>query len=561
MGLSGALSTASSSLNLFSLGIEVAGNNIANASTPGYINSELVIKSSQPYKLGNLVIGTGAYAAGIRQYVDQALAGRIYSANGDTSLSSARNDTYQQLQNALSALGDNDLASQINQFIGSIQAIVNQPESDSLRSVTVSAGQQFADSIRSLRGKVDDLIGSQNDKIITLVGQVNSLIDTVRSLNPQIAQMQSGGSDAGNLISQRDQALSDLSKLVPIRVSPRQDGSVDVYAGSDFLVQGGNFQHLETTNATINGVTGLQVQTDGSKTLLNTSGGQLSGLIEGRDQILTGFETQLDKFTAAAIYQFNQIHSSGQGTKGYSSVTGTYGVTDSNAALNAAGLAFAPQNGSFQISVKDLGTGLVTSSNIAINLNGTGSDTTLSSLQAALSAVGNVTASVTSDGKLQISTDSGHEITFGSDTSGVLASLGINTFFTGTDSSNIQVNDVLKNDPGYLATGQGGGASDNRNAVLLAGAFDQAVGSLNGLSVSQFYNQTASGLAQSAAGEAAVSSGLQGFADALTAQREQQSGVNLDEEVIKILQFQHNYQAAARIITTVEKLMDTLLQL
>jgi flagellar hook-associated protein 1 FlgK len=43
------------------------------------------------------------------------------------------------------------------------------------------------------------------------------------------------------------------------------------------------------------------------------------------------------------------------------------------------------------------------------------------------------------------------------------------------------------------------------------------------------------------------------------ASRESVSGVNIDEEMTNMLQFQHAYSAAARMITTVDEMLDTLI--
>jgi flagellar hook-associated protein 1 len=564
MTLTAALTTAARSLDLFTLGIQVAGNNISNANTPGYIRNHLVIEEGQPYRQGNLLIGTGAFATGIQQDVDQYLQGRIQQANGDAELSSTLNDSYQQLQNALQSLGDNDLSKNLSDFVGSLQAAVNQPEDPSIRSVTVDAGQAFADNIRLLSSKVDQLSSAQSDQIDGLVTQVNQLIDTVQTLNPQISQMEANGlnqNDAGSLRNQRTDAINQLSQLINIKAVDRPDGGVDIYTSSDYLILGNTVQHLQTVTQNVNGVLGSQVETTLTHSQLSSTGGQLTGLIESRDQVIQGFKDNLDRFTAAAINEFNKIHASGEGTKGFTSVTGTYQVNDPNAALNAAGLDFPPQNGSFQLKVLDTGTGLTQTTDIPVNLDGISPDTTLTSLAAAINAAGHVNATITADGKLQLSSDAGFEFRFSNDTSGVLAGLGINTFFTGTNSSNIQVNDVLKQDAGYLATGQGGGPSDNRNALQLSNAFDTAESGLNNLSISDFYNHVKSDLAQQASAQSALSQGLQSFRDSLNAQQQQKSGVNLDEELIQILQFQHSYMAAAKIITTVDQLMNTLLQM
>ncbi len=564
MSLNGTLATAASSLNLFSLGIQVSGNNIANANTPGYVRSHLEIASSPPYRLGNLLIGTGAYAAGIHQDVDQHLDSRIQAANGDVFLSNALGDAYKQLEDALQSLGDNNLSANIGQFVGSLQAVVNQPENTALRAVTIDQAQSFADNIRLLRMRIGQLQEAQTQKITDTVEQANQLIDTIQKLNPQISEIEANGlaaNDAGALRSQRSEALNQLSQLISIRTQERPDGGVEVFSGPDYLILGGSSQKLEAVPVTANGVSTLRVQTSATHAQLNGSGGQLSGLIEGHDTVIQGFSDQLDQFTATVISELNRIHASGEGTKGFTSVTGANAVADSSAALNAAGLAFSPQNGSFNIKVRSLGTGLTQISNITVNLDGIAADTSLTSLQTALNAVGQVTATITANGTLQLTAAPGYEIRFGDDTSGTLAALGINTLFTGSDAADIQVNSVLKNDAGFLATGQGGGPSDNRNAVQLASAFDVSVGSLNNLTISQFWNQVTAGVGESKAAQDAVGEGLQGFRDALTTQQAQLTGVNLDEELIRILQFQHSYQAAARIVSTVELLMNTLLQI
>lgn len=564
MSLSAALVTASRSLDLFSLGIQISGNNISNANTPGYVRNELIIEDGKPYLKGNLLIGTGAFAAGIRLNVDQYLDGRIQKANGDYQLSAALGDTYKQLEDTLQSLGDNDLAANLSGFIGSLQAIVNQPENGSIRTVTINSGQAFADNIRLLNTKLDQLSASVSTKIDGLVTQANQLLQTVANLNPQISVLEANGlgdSDAAGLRNQRAQALQQLSELIPIRTVDRPDGGVDVYTGNEYLLLGNSAQQLRTATLSIDGVIGSHVQTTSTNALLDAGGGQLTGLIESRDRVIQGFQDNLDRFTAAVISEFNRIHSSGEGTQGFTSLTGTYGVSDANAALNSAGLDFPPQSGSFQLKVFNTGTGLTQTTNIGIDLDGIGTDTSLTSLAAAINAAGNVTATITADGKLNIKSDAGFEFRFSNDTSGTLAGLGINTFFTGTDASNIQVNDVLKQNVGFLATGQGGGPSDNRNAVLLADAFDKSVSGLNGLSITDFYNQLKGDVGQQSAAQSAVADGLKSFRDALDAQRQQSSGVSLDEELIKILQFQHSYQAAARIVSTIETLMNTLLQM
>src|SRR5262249_55601003 len=159
----------------------------------------------------------------------------------------------------------------------------------------------------------------------------------------------------------------------------------------------------------------------------------------------------------------------------------------------------------------------------------------LEDLRSTLDGISHLHASITTDGHLHLTTDTGYEVRFGDDTSGTLGALGINTFFTGSNSDDIGINQTILNDQRLLATGQGGGPADNSNALALSQFIDQPVASLGGLSVDKFYTNLIGTTAQSAAAESAFADGLQGFRDSLTTQRQQNSGVSLDEEAINVL--------------------------
>ncbi len=168
---------------------------------------------------------------------------------------------------------------------------------------------------------------------------------------------------------------------------------------------------------------------------------------------------------------------------------------------------------------------------------------------------------ITPRGELQLQTAAGYEVRFANDTSGTLAALGINTFFTGKDGSSIDVSDVLKSDSDYLATGQGGGPSDGRNIDGFSEFLQQPVDGLNGQSLNGFYQQTIAQVAQDSASEKALQSGLATFRDSLKNQQQQFTGVSLDEEAIKVLELQRGYQASARIISTVNELFGVLMNM
>ncbi len=287
-------------------------------------------------------------------------------------------------------------------FTSALNALANQPNSASLSAAAVDAGTQLTTSITSLRSSIDEQRQQANVSVTQLATQANQLITQIAQLNDQITQAQSGGvsnSQAGTLQDERGQDLNQLSQILPVTATTNSNGSISVYSGSNYLVQGDQTQQLQTVNSTDDGMGVVNVQFSGSGQQLTASSsgtGELIATMQGRDTVLGGFEQNLDTLTSNMISSFNQVYASGQGTVGYTSVTSQNAISDPTAALNAAGLAFPPQNGTFQVLVTNEITGQTTTSTIDVNLNGTGSDTTLNSLASQLNSVANVSASVTS---------------------------------------------------------------------------------------------------------------------------------------------------------------------
>jgi flagellar hook-associated protein 1 len=564
MGLNAALATAGRSLELFTTGIQVAGQNIANATTPGYIRESLLLDANLPYRQGSLILGTGAMPVGVRQQIDRFLETRLHVASSDFAAARAREGIYKHLEGIVGELGEADLSTSLNNFLAAIHDVTNQPEVAAYRQIAVQQGLQLAGDIATQRRSIDEVRNAQSGKVVDLVKEANELIDQIQELNAQISKLEIAGllkSDAGGLRTQRYNALNRLSEIIPIRAVENPDGSVNVFSGTDYLILAGTTQHFETLAEVDRGVQVQYVRLSSTGTNMSHVGGELRGVIEGRDLVLGGYVDQLDGYAAHIIAEFNRIHASGEGLTGFTTVTGTYRIDDPAAALNAAGLAFPPTHGSFQLKVTNSNSGLTETVSIAVNLDGIGPGTSLEDLRAAIDAVPHLSATITIDGRLKIDAATHFEFRFAEDDSGVLAALGINTFFTGSDSISIGVNAAVAQDQRLFASSQGGGPSDNRNAVELAQFADRALAGLNGLSLDSYYDQMISSLAQSSASETAIAQGFGGFRDSLLSQREQYSGVSLDEEAVLLLEFQRAYQASARMISIIDELYATLLSM
>src|SRR4051812_31465353 len=120
MSLFSALQLGANTLQVDQIGLQVAGQNIANANTPGYIREQLVLQSASPQKTGNLILGLGVRAQAVQQITDKLLDQRMRSATSDAADTQAQANTYKQIETFLNSLGTSDINSALNDFTASV---------------------------------------------------------------------------------------------------------------------------------------------------------------------------------------------------------------------------------------------------------------------------------------------------------------------------------------------------------------------------------------------------------------------------------------------------------
>lgn len=585
MSLFGTLQMTGNTLQAMQVGLHVAGNNIANANSPGFIREEVLYAPAPVQKRGNLVLGLGVEIAGIVQKVDSFLADRLRDAAGDTASAEVQDKAYKDLENLLGALdGETSLNAQLSEFFGSIKKITDPTGAEplSLRNLAILQGKTLAQNISQLDRRVLDLRSQLNTQVEQTGAAINELTSTIQQLNIRISAIEGGGagaSQAGALRTQRQNAVAELSKLVGVTTNEQPSGGISVAVGGEFLVFEGIRREVAVVSDTVDGLQQSEVQFADTQSSLELNSGKLAGLVKARDDIAGNFHDALNEFTGTLIYEFNKLYSQGQGITGFQSLTSQNGVSDPNAPLDAAGLPFTPTDGFFKIIVRDKNSNVSEETDITINLGGVDGDTTLNDLAAQLNAVDGISASVGSDGRLTISADSsGTDFSFKLDIdesttgeveakqdneSGILAALGLNTFFTGDSALNISVNQKLNGIAGasYFAASRGGIGNDLNNALELERFFDRPLDSLEGASLASRYDQLANELTQGSTVAGSVLEGYQAFEATLDGEFQAISGVNLDEEAINMITLQRIYQASARLVRTISEMLDVLVNL
>lgn len=569
MSLFGALSLGGSSLAAQQVGLQVTGNNIANAGTAGYTRQtvELTPGSSTQVAPGQY-LGNGVTVASIQRQADEAVNSNLRDATSDQSAADTLNSLLTQLQSTFGTLNDGDLSAQMNDFFNDFSTLANNPSDTAQRSVVIQDGSSLASYLQNLRGQLSSIQSTSQQQAGVLVTQANSLAQSIAQLNGQIATSTTSAGTDNNLLDQRDQDLSQLAQIMNIQTVVQPDGAVNVLVGSMPLVQGtqsNGVSSKQVANGTTNSST-TQILFANSGDVMNVTGGQLGSLLGANANYLEPAVQTVDQVAAGLISAVNEVHTQGQGTTGFSSVTGTTDVLDPTAALNGpastTGIAFPPGNGSFDLYITDATTGETTTQQVNVNLSGNGTPDSLNSLAANINAAGNgaVTASVNASGQLTIaSNDPNVTFGFGNDSSGVLSALGINTFFTGNDASNIAVNNVLLSDPSKLAAGQDNEPGSNTNAQALSLVGNAAVSQLGGQSLNDYYTNyigTLAAHAQNASDNATAQSTIY---NSIYNQQQAISGVSMDEEAVNLTKYQRAFEGSAQFITVVNELMQTVL--
>ncbi len=565
MSLYSSIRMAANSLQANQIAMQVVGQNIANANTPGYLREEVVLTPAPTQRHGGLLLGLGVQVQAVIQQVDHFLESRLRGATSDRAGSEVVEQTYAELEGIVNELGDADLSTSLNKFFASIAEILNQPEDASIRNLAVLAGNQFAEQVRGVARRVQSLRAGLNQRVCDMAARINKLTEEIRSLNIKIAEAEGGDvsrSDAVGLRDQRMVALENLAKLIDIRVEQQPSGEVVVYSGGDFLVSEGIRREVEVVMDADRGLAAAEIQLAETASPVMATSGELAGLVHARDNVLGGFLDQLDVFARSLIFEFNKVFSGGQGLSGYDQLTSEFSVDAAGAALNQAGLEFTPASGSFQIMLYNRNTGLTKTTDIHVDLNGAGKETTLADLAGQLDAIDGISAEVTATRCLRITSDgSDQQIAFANDTSGVLAALGLNTFFSGFSARSINVTAALKADPSKFAASRGGIAADTENAVELADLADRGLGERSGASIRSLYDRLTSDLAQGSTIATSEAEGNRIFEETLRGQKLATSGVSLDEEAVKLMAYQHAFNASARYVATLREMLDRLVDL
>src|SRR4051812_310495 len=195
MSLFGSIQMGGNTLQAMQIGLQVVGNNIANANTPGYVREEAVFTPAPVQRLGRLVLGLGVKVDAIVQKLDKFVQERLVGAKADRANAEVQEQTYRELETVLNELSDSvDLSSSFTGFFNSVDEVMKDPSNAATRNLAVGKGIALTGNINNLYSRVSDLQTQLDQRVSADADEINSLAEQVRKLNIQIASTEGGNS-------------------------------------------------------------------------------------------------------------------------------------------------------------------------------------------------------------------------------------------------------------------------------------------------------------------------------------------------------------------------------
>lgn len=522
--------------------LNVTSHNIANANTEGYTRQRAELSANEPINFGGLYFGTGVSVSDVRRIFDSFQESQLRGATSTLHRYSAKEDLLSVIEANLNDVSGSGLSSKIDEFFNSFLGVSNDPSSYGERSTLISNATILAETFNTIDASIRQGLTDMNEDISSWVSEINSIATQIADLNSQIAMSEIGGVSANDLRDKRDLLLGQLSEIGDIQIMEAPTGAMDVYMGGTYLVTGVKTSPLE-----------LEINADNPEiyNIVNNgvvindrlSGGAIKGVIDAAE-FYKETQTKLDKLALTLAKEVNLQHRDGYGLDGSTGLDFFQNpVVSSNGGANTGGAMVT------SASVTDLS--LLTLNTYEVRFTTPANYFIVNSDTDAVVATGAYTSGnpITIDG-----------ITFTiTDVSGTPAS---GDKFTISAVKNAAMNiSVDISDPNKVAASAtaAGVPGDNVNALALAALKDSDV--ISGTTLNQYYNGIVTELGVVAKEASTKTSTQARLVEELQTAKESVSGVSLEEEAVNLVKLQRAYEAAAKLFSVADEMLQSLLNI
>lgn len=621
MGLTQALASALSGLQVNQASLALVSSNVANADTPGYTR-KTIDQSAIATNGTNISVRVGDVQRHLDQYVQRQLRVEYSGANyADT-----RAQLYSRLQDIYGQPGsDNALETVYNNFTNALQALSTSPDDATVRSSVINTAQLLAQQLNQMSNRIQALRGDAELGISAAVTQANTAMSQIAALNQKLVASTSNDGETASLLDQRDAYIDQLSQLMDVHVIQGDHNQVSIFTSSGIQLVGNeagqlSFNAQGTITAASQWSANPSQSTVGTITLTTPAGnsvdliqsqairsGTIAAYVQMRDQDLVQAQNQLDAIAAAMASALSDKTTSGTAvavgaqsgfdadigsllagntiTVNYTDVatstphTITLMRVDDPSALplsNSAttdpndtvyGIDFSGGMGSVitQINAAFAGTGMTASnpSGTTLEVLDDGAANTVD--VDSVSTTTTVTSLTGGSAELPLFTDGSSPYT------GAITALGSESIGF---SSRIAVNPALAADPSGLVVYQAGTAAGDTTRpdfiyqqltnTSLTFSPNTGIGTATAPfsgSLNTFLRQVIGQQAEAASSADNLKQGQDIVLSALQQRFNDTSSVNVDQEMANLLTLQNSYAANARVLSAVKDMLDTLLHM
>lgn len=605
-----ALHIGYSGLNAAQIGIDTTGHNIANAETEGYSRQRVVTAASTPLSVDPGQRGGGTQITEIVRVFDSFVFGRLANAAQNKENSDTLKKNLEELSSYFPEIDDVGIKNDMQNYFDMWQSLAGNPSNTSLKVALAQQTQTLTQHIQETRSQITTLQSSLNDQVKVNIDEVNRIAKQISELNIEINKAESGGANnANDLRDQRTQLELSMSKLIGAKVIVGQietnnvidsnialkQGSYTIQIGGFNIVDGGSFHPIGMESASNqNGYNDLYYERqDGVKVPYTDSitGGKIGALLELRgstigtngefeDGFLQETINNLDAFAKGMIEATNNV---------YAETATTSMQSNPLSFSNNQSLLSTDENfkaGTFDIIVYDIdgnevgrrtismdeGTMIddspMTTNSIVGQINLSNDDNkdgnALNDIDDMLLATFNTNQKVFQVDLKASLLAQGYTFAIEDNGTNFAGVTGVNRFYDGSDAKNISLNSALKEDTSKIKGFKSPANGDNQTALKMVELQFASVTFGSGLNKSTdtlygYFDNLVTQVGTKTNSVILTNDALTAQYNAIKQEYDTVSKVSIDEELANLIRYQTSYGAAAKVITTIDQMMTTLL--
>ncbi len=612
-----------SGLNAAQVGINTTGHNISNAEVDGFTRQRVVSSATTPINFGPGQVGNGVEIMDIKRVFDNFVSTRYSTISADKEYSDYEQKNLEQLSTYFPEIDGVGIKSDLAEFYNMWQTFSDNPDNDSIKVALAKQTEMLTSNIAATQEQVTVLQSQINDDIVVNINEVNTLSKELAELNISIEVAESaGGYSANDLRDRRNVIERSLSRLIGAKVNNGAitsnigvDSSSNTTSGSyslsisGFNIVDGSSYHPIHVSSEKNPKGFNEISFERQDGILismedNLKGGKIGAMLDLRGGVINSTSgdpvdgtiqntiSQLDAFAKGLIESTNNLYAKSAVTKMQSNVV-EMDVNDS--------LLHSPLNineGAFDLIVYDIDGNVAAKRTINIDvatvmIGSSNSNSIEGQISAQIDDNDNSNAnddiddffkngfnfspSVNGELNLELTINSlaqSQGFTFAIEDvlktdnyasgSNFAGALGLNRFFDGDDAHNIKLSAPLSDNPTLLKAGSAPVSGDNTIAMNMVQhqfeKFDFQIGE-------RTFNTTTNGMFDIIATEVGTATNaaitrnetVSTQFNATEMEYFSISKVSIDEEMTNLIKYQTAYGAAAKVITTIDQMMQTLL--